>query len=225
MQPLTSEQLHFHLKTQQVFFILSGIAGFESNDISYKISQGESLHVPPKALHKIFNEQLAELEFLVISEPESHGDRFEIVEFSDQWKDAIKILNVEWLEKYFAVEPIDVIQLSNPREEIIEKGGMIFYIKHEDKIIGTYSLLKNNDEEYELGKMAVSASFQGKGIGNILLVHCFIIAKKMGIKKLILFSNTKLVSAIHLYKKFGFREIPIIDNHYERSNVKMEKLI
>ena len=57
-------------------------------------------------------------------------NKIEIINFSDDLKDAIKILNYEWLEKYFRVEESDIRSLCNPREEIIEKGGFIFYAKN-----------------------------------------------------------------------------------------------
>lgn len=47
-------------------------------------------------------------------------------------------------------------------------------------------------------------------------------AKELKATKLSLFSNTKLAPAIHLYKKYGFREIPLINSSYTRSNIKME---
>ncbi|MDH5399470.1 MAG: hypothetical protein OEX02_15075 [Cyclobacteriaceae bacterium] len=53
----------------------------------------------------------------------------EIVEFSDERSEQIKTLNYEWLEKYFRIEKGDVISLSNPKEQIIEKGGFIYYAK------------------------------------------------------------------------------------------------
>ena len=36
-----------------------------------------------------------------------------------------KTLNVEWLEMYFEVEPIDERVLSNPQTEILDPGGFI----------------------------------------------------------------------------------------------------
>ena len=49
--------------------------------------------------------------------------------------------------------------------------------------------------------------------------------KEKNIEKLILYSNTKLASAIHLYKKYGFTEIELEQGLYERANIKMEILI
>ena len=58
----------------------------------------------------------------------------------------------------------------------------------------------------------------------MLLEHCLAEAVKMNATKLSLFSNTKLQSAIHLYKKYGFIEVPLpVDVHYERADIMMEK--
>lgn len=68
-----------------------------------------------------------------------------IIPFSDNLQDYIKILNYEWLEKYFRIEEGDRISLSNPKKEIIDKGGFIFYAKLEGEIVGTVSLLKKTE--------------------------------------------------------------------------------
>ena len=149
----------------------------------------------------------------------------EIVPFSADLSAPIKTLNLEWLKKYFRVEPKDEIVLSNPKEEIIDKGGMIFYAKYDNKIVGTVSLIKINHTTFELSKMAVTDGAQGMGIGQKLLLHCFAVAKAHEIEKLILYSNRKLLSAIHLYKKFGFLEISLENGVYERADIKMEKVI
>lgn len=149
----------------------------------------------------------------------------EIIPFSIDLKEPIKTLNLEWLHKYFKVEPKDEKILSDPQGEIIDKGGMIFYAKYANKIVGTVSLLKINQTTYELSKMAVSDGNQGLGIGKKLMIHCLAEAKQKGIKKIILYSNKSLASAIHLYESFGFVEIPLEEGIYERANIKMEKYI
>lgn len=149
----------------------------------------------------------------------------EIIPFSDDLHVHIRILNYEWLEKYFRIEEGDRISLSDPGKEIIDKGGFIFYAKLNGEIVGTASLLKKSGSVFELGKMAVSGKAQGHGIGTALLEYCIRFAEEQSIEKLILYSNTKLQSAIHLYKKYGFREIPLEPGLYERADIKMEKLL
>lgn len=146
----------------------------------------------------------------------------EIIEYRSEYKEHIKELNFEWLEKYFSVEPSDIVQLSDPENEIINKGGFIYYASVDDKVVGTVTLMKVDNGIYELGKMAVTVKYQGKGIGNKLLAHCITKAKSISAETIILYSNTKLVPAIELYKKYGFVTTTMGITSYERSNIKME---
>ncbi|WP_281638305.1 GNAT family N-acetyltransferase [Flavobacterium marginilacus] len=153
----------------------------------------------------------------------SDANKVEIIPFSAELKEHIKILNLEWLHKYFKVEPKDEKVLSNPQTEIIDKGGMIFYARYNNKIVGTVSLLKIDSAVFELTKMAVSDGNQGLGIGKKLMEHCLNKAKENGIQKLILYSNRKLLPALTLYESFDFMEIPLEEGIYERADIKMER--
>jgi ribosomal protein S18 acetylase RimI-like enzyme len=133
----------------------------------------------------------------------------EIIGFREELADHFTMLNLAWLKKYFVVEPID-------------KGGFIFFASFEGEIAGTFALIKIDDGVFELSKMAVDESFQGKKIGNKMLEFCISEVKKMYATKLILYSNTKLQPAIFLYRKYGFTEIPLVNSEYKRSNIKME---
>ena len=153
------------------------------------------------------------------------NSNIEIINFTQDLKEPIKTLNYEWLEKYFRVEDGDIMALSNPQEQIIDKGGFIFYAKLKGDIVGTASLLKKSETVFELGKMAVSEKAQGSGIGTLLLEHCLSFAKEKGMEKIILYSNTMLETAISLYRKYGFTETELESGLYERADIKMEKVI
>lgn len=60
-------------------------------------------------------------------------------EYAPGLEDAIKRLNYEWLERYFKLEASDIRSLSDPKSEIIDKGGFIFYALLNDEIVGTAS--------------------------------------------------------------------------------------
>lgn len=217
------EILHFHRFSQQMFYILSGEATFVVNGIEQIVKANESIHIPPLTLHQISNNAKEDLEFLLVSEPSVQTDRIEIIEYSDEYKEALGILNSEWLEKYFRVLEKDKIQFANPKEEIIDKGGYIFYAKFQNQIVGSFSLEKMTEDTYLFAKMAVSPNAQGMHIGNALMDFCDSFCKNNGINKLVLYSNTILGAAIHLYKKYGYSEVELDAIAYERSNIKMEK--
>jgi mannose-6-phosphate isomerase-like protein (cupin superfamily) len=75
MPPQTAEHLHYHEQAQQVFYILSGTATFEVENDLKTVNAGESIHIKPTTKHRIFNNGNEDLNFLVVSEPKSHGDR------------------------------------------------------------------------------------------------------------------------------------------------------
>lgn len=146
-----------------------------------------------------------------------------IIPFKAEYSARFKDLNIAWLEKYFWVEPHDEEVLGNPENYILSPGGNIFFVKEGEEIIGTVALMKIEEGIFELTKMAVTPSAQGKKIGQKLLEHTLEFARKKGWKSLIIYSNRKLENAIHIYKKYGFVEIPIGDNNpYARGDIKMK---
>jgi GNAT superfamily N-acetyltransferase len=147
----------------------------------------------------------------------------EIISFDQKYAEDFRQLNIEWLEKYFWVEPHDEEVLGKPEKYIIEPGGNIFFVRENDRILGTVALMKIDEGIFELTKMAVAPAAQGKNIGQKLMQHTLDFAKSRGWEKLIIYSNRKLENAIHIYKKYGFREIPIGENNpYARGDIKME---
>jgi len=74
----TQEKLHYHKKSQQFFFILSGEATFEIEGTIYTVNQNQGISVSPNEKHKIKNNTDTDLEFIVVSNPISHGDRINL---------------------------------------------------------------------------------------------------------------------------------------------------
>lgn len=75
MPPGTAEQRHRHARARQFFYVLEGEAALELEGKVHVLRRGEGLHVPPGAAHQMRNESTADVRFLVVSAPKSHGDR------------------------------------------------------------------------------------------------------------------------------------------------------
>ena len=148
---------------------------------------------------------------------------FHVVPFRDSLAHRFKELNITWLCKYFEVEPIDEEMLSDPQRFIIDKGGHILFAEMNGAVVGTCALMKSGVDQLELGKMAVAEEYQGQGIGRALLKSAIEQAQKAGAKELLLYSNSILKPAIHLYESFGFTSVPLKRSDYKRSNIKMIK--
>ena len=103
----------------------------------------------------------------------------EFLSFIDSLANEFSQMNLAWVKKYFKVELTDELVLSDPRKNIIDKGGYIFFAKTGDTIAGTFALLKVNDQEFELSKMAVKEEFIGRNVGNAMLTFCLQKAKAL----------------------------------------------
>jgi mannose-6-phosphate isomerase-like protein (cupin superfamily) len=75
MPPNTQEVRHYHSKSQQFFFVLSGSATIEIDGELILLNKLEGVEIPPFISHQMKNESNEEIEFLVISQPNSKGDR------------------------------------------------------------------------------------------------------------------------------------------------------
>lgn len=147
----------------------------------------------------------------------------QIVDYKPEYDIHFYNYNIEWLETHFYVEDYDKEVLSNPDKYILNKGGHIFFVQYNKKIVGTVALMPTEVEgEYELTKFAVSPKYQGLKLGQKLMQHCIDFAKENGLGQLMLYSNTKLHNSLYIFRKYGFTDIPVETNGpYARGNVKM----
>lgn len=145
-----------------------------------------------------------------------------IIEYEDQYHEAFRKLNLEWLDKYNLTEEPDLIVLNDPRGTILNKGGYIWLAEHETGIIGSSALMKEHNGVYELAKMTVAPAWQGKGISKLLIEACLKKARELKASKVELFSNHQLLAALKLYERYGFKYIEMKDSPFATADVKME---
>jgi len=148
----------------------------------------------------------------------------EIIAYQSRFKRLFDVLNREWLEAYFRVEPPDEVILSNPKAQILEKGGHIFFARLNGDIIGTAALKKVNDTTYELIKMGVTEKARGRQAGKRLAIAAIEKAKVLGARTVILHTSPKLTIAEKLYRQLGFIDDNNIDDsaaEYDRCTIGM----
>lgn len=130
-------------------------------------------------------------------------DAVDVVDFEPKYADDFARLNIEWLEKYFEVEPVDE-EIFAHSADIVKDGGAILFAKIGDEVVGTCALFKVGDT-FELAKMAVTEAHQGRHIGKTLLFAALDRAKALGAETVFLVTNSSLVPATSLYRSVGFR--------------------
>lgn len=150
-----------------------------------------------------------------------------IVDYDDaRHHNAYRALNEQWISQLFEIEDADRDVLEFPVERIINKGGFILMAEYMGEVVGTFSIVKsyNKNYDYELAKFAVNPTVQGKGIGSKLMDACIERAHALGGTRLFLETNHNLQAAIHLYEKFGFKRIPLSHPGHIRTDILMERI-
>lgn len=104
----------------------------------------------------------------------------------------------------------------------IEKN-LLFIAKINDILVGYILIIFPRGKYARIYSLAIDKNYQGLGIASKLINYS--IEKVREIKKLGLILEVKVdnISAIGLYKKFGFKELKILKNYYEDiDGVKMK---
>ena len=71
----TREARHRHAHARQFFYVLTGTLTLEVEGTRHRLGPRTGIELPPGTAHQALNESDAEVEFLVVSTPPSHGDR------------------------------------------------------------------------------------------------------------------------------------------------------
>ena len=146
-----------------------------------------------------------------------------IVEFDLRWREDFARLNLEWLRRWFVVEPVDAEVLGDPEGHILAAGGRVLFAIKDGRAIGTVALRHDGDGVYELTKMAVEPAQRGTGAGRALLVAAIETYRSLGGRELYLESSSILAPALKLYESAGFvhHPAPRPGSHYARADVHM----
>lgn len=134
-------------------------------------------------------------------------------------------LNEDWIAHYFRIEEADRELAHNPARIIVD-GGYIFTLLKQEQVVGVCALFKEDNNVFQLARMAVSPAFQGKGYGDALINAAFAKLCELKASRVYLLSNTILAPAIGLYRKHGFTVLSE-EQHpvYARCNIVMEKML
>ncbi len=141
-------------------------------------------------------------------------------------KDFIE-MNQAWISEMFVIEAEDVRELENI-ELYIQKGGQIFFALDDNKnVMACCMIAPREDGDWEIMKFAAQGMYTGTGAGSACLQACIAYAKEKKLPKIIIVSNRKCSTAVHLYKKYGFQEVPVNRKKFpfQRADIAFEMLL
>jgi DNA-binding MarR family transcriptional regulator/GNAT superfamily N-acetyltransferase len=145
-----------------------------------------------------------------------------IIDYQPRHQAAWESLNLIWISKDFEVEDIDRETLGKPQQYFLDGGGAVLLAEKDGEIIGTVALQPFGGGSFELAKMTVAEKARGLKIGEKLGWAALERARKLGAKKVFLYSNTKAFQAINLYFKLGFKVVGLDSQEFKRANIQME---
>jgi GNAT superfamily N-acetyltransferase len=147
----------------------------------------------------------------------------ELVTWRPELRADFERLNREWIERYFEVEEEDRKVFDDPEGRIVAPGGQVFFLLDDYGVQGTCAVIRHDAHTLELAKMAVSPAARGRGYGDRLVEAAVAFARSTGARTLMLVSNSRLGPALTLYRKHGFRDVPLDPaNGYSRADIQLE---
>ena len=150
-----------------------------------------------------------------------------IVSYSPEYKNDFIEMNKAWISAMFEMEAEDERELANI-EPLMEKGGQIFFALDENgHVMACCMIAPRDDGDWEIMKFAAKGMYTGTGAGSACLQACIDYARERGIARVIIVSNRRCVQAVHLYRKFGFVEMPVDKEKFpfERADIAFEMFL
>ena len=150
-----------------------------------------------------------------------------IVPYDSKFKAEFIEMNKAWIAEMFEIEEEDIKEMGNI-EPTIEKGGQIFLaLDDNNQVLACCMIAPREDGDWEIMKFAARGMYTGTGAGSACLKACMDYAREKQLEKVILVSNRKCEHAIHLYRKFGFQEIPVDKKKFpfDRADIAFEQIL
>lgn len=148
-----------------------------------------------------------------------------VVPYDKKYKEDFIELNKAWISEMFVMESEDERELGNI-EPYLDTGGQIFFAVDDAKHVMACCLIApREDGDWEIMKFAANERYKGAGAGSACLKACIDYAKSKKVEKVIIVSNRRCVQAVHLYRKFGFIEIPVDKKKFpfDRADIAFEQ--
>lgn len=148
-----------------------------------------------------------------------------VVPYREIYRQAFIDLNVTWIEEYFSMEQGDYDILNHP-ENSLKQGAMIYFTVEDGQALATCMVVPLENNVWEICKLAADKNHKQRGAGSAVLKACMDYAVAHGAEKLTLVSNHILRPALSLYKKAGFRQVPVErPGEFERVDVQFDYIV
>lgn len=147
------------------------------------------------------------------SRPEEVGELF--AEYTD-----MLIAGDSSFQKYLDIQHYGE-ELKHLEAKYGPPGGRLYLADCGGALAGCIGLRKLDEQNCEMKRLYVRPRFRGNGIGDILVRKIIEDAKEIGYSHMLLDTLPFLKSAIHMYRTYGFYEIPSYNDSPMETSIYM----
>lgn len=149
----------------------------------------------------------------------------EIIEYNSRYREDFIQFNTDWIiDNFGSLEPGDLETFEKIDEELAA-GAMIYFAVEGETPLATCMVRPMGGTTWEICKLGSNKHKNHKGCGSAVFGAAVQWAIDHGAKRLFIVTNSKLKPAIHIYKKFGFKEIKLDDYEYVQGDIAFERWI
>lgn len=123
----------------------------------------------------------------------------------------------------------EYLQIQNYDEELRHledkyglPDGRLYLFYYDEKLAGCIGLRKLDKQSCEMKRLYIRPLFRGKHLGDLMVQQIISDAKACGYSYMLLDTLPFLQSAVHLYKKYGFYEIPSYNDSPMETSIYMK---
>lgn len=148
-----------------------------------------------------------------------------IVEYEERYRQNFVDFNTAWIVDNFGfLEEADIASFEHIENSIM-KGAMIYFAVEGEDVLATCMAKPMENGTWEICKLGSNKLVPHKGAGSAVFQTAMDWAVEHGAKRLFIISNSRLKPALHIYEKFGFREIKLEDYGYVRGDIAFEYIV
>ncbi len=149
----------------------------------------------------------------------------EFVQYAPKYRHSFIELNTAWIKNNFGSLEKEDIKTFEEIDREIAKGAMIFFAVENDTVLATCMTKPISEDTWEICKLATDIRYRGKGTGSRIFEKCMEYAVANNAKRLFILSSSTLKPALHIYQKYGFKEIKLDDYKYTRGDIAFEYIV
>lgn len=142
-----------------------------------------------------------------------------VIQFEERYRQDFIDLNTDWIVSNFGFLEEHDRETFEKIDEEMQAGAMIFFAVEGDTALATCMAMPMEGTTWEICKLGSNKDVPHQGAGSAVFEAAMDWALSHGAERLFILSNSKLKPALHIYEKYGFREIELDNYEYVRGDI------